>query len=259
MNIGEQILFLRKNRGITQEQLAQKLGITNQAVSKWESGQCLPDIQLLPEIAEYFNVSVDELMGRTAAKNDDDILIILKNKIECAESGTEMAQIMKLAKALHAIVLVMESQKTESGYPKFEMDETIEHAIDSEWGFSSITQPDIVATMKQGSVFFSDDHKLYDESSIKKISRIMKCVSDKLVLSVLFAIYDLTSMNDNSYASLKQICDITDLSLDTVESIAEESLSQFCIVSKDKSYRIKGEYMNIPPILSILHPSIDIF
>ena len=85
MNIGEQILFLRKNRGITQEQLAQKLGITNQAVSKWESGQCLPDIQLLPEIAEYFNVSVDELMGRTAAKNDDDILIILKNKIECAE------------------------------------------------------------------------------------------------------------------------------------------------------------------------------
>lgn len=87
----------------------------------------------------------------------------------------------------------------------------------------------------------------------------MKCVSDRLVLSVLFAIYDLTSMNDNSYASLKQICDITDLSLDTVESIAEESLSQFCIVSKDKSYRIKGEYMNIPPILSILHPSIDIF
>lgn len=154
----------------------------------------MPDIQLLPEIAEYFNVSVDELMGRTAAKNDDDILIILKNKIECAESGTEMAQIMKIAKALHAIVLVMESQKTESGYPKFEMDETIEHAIDSEWGFSSITQPDIVATMKQGSVFFSDDHKLYDESSIKKISRIMKCVSDRLVLSVLFAIYDLTSI-----------------------------------------------------------------
>ena len=43
------------------------------------------------------------------------------------------------------------------------------------------------------------------------------------------------------------------------EKRAEESLSQFCIVSKDKSYRIKGEYMNIPPILSILHPSIDIF
>ena len=57
-------------------------------------------------------------------------------------------------KALHAIVCVMESKKVESGFPKFEMDETIEHAIDSEWGFSSITQPDIVTTMKRGSVFF---------------------------------------------------------------------------------------------------------
>lgn len=259
MNIGEQILFLRKNRGITQEQLAQKLGITNQAVSKWESGQCMPDIQLLPEIAEYFKVSVDELMGRTSVKNDDDILIILKNKIKYAESGTEMAQIMKVAKALHAIVCVMESQKDDSVFPKFEMDETIEHAIDSEWGFSSITQPDIIATMKRGSVFFSDDHKLYDESSIKKISKIMKSLSDKLVLSVLFAIYDLTSANDDSYASLKQICDMTDLSLDIVEPIAEEALSKFCIESKDKSYRIKGEYMSIPPILSILYPAIDIF
>lgn len=258
MNIGEQILFLRKNKGITQEQLAQKLGITNQAVSKWESGQCLPDIQLLPEIAEYFNVSIDELLGRTTLKNDDDILIILKNKIQNAEPGTEMAQLMKIVKALHAIVCVMESQKAESEFPKFEMDETIEHAICGEWGFSSITQPDIIATMKCGSVFFSDDHKLYDESSINKISRLMKCVSDKLVLSVLFAIYDLTSMNDNSYASSEQICDITDLPLDIVESIAKVSLSQFCIESKDKSYRIKGEYMNIPPILSVLYPAIDI-
>lgn len=87
----------------------------------------------------------------------------------------------------------------------------------------------------------------------------MKSLSDKLVLSVLFAIYDLTSANDDSYASLKQICDMTDLSLDIVEPIAEEALSKFCIESKDKSYRIKGEYMNIPPILSILYPAIDIF
>lgn len=62
MDIGNQILFLRKNKGVTQEQLAQKLGITNQAVSKWESGQSMPDIQLLPEIAEFFNVSINELV-----------------------------------------------------------------------------------------------------------------------------------------------------------------------------------------------------
>lgn len=61
--LNEQIASLRKEKGITQEELAQALGVTNQAVSKWESAQCCPDIQLLPDIADYFGVSIDELMG----------------------------------------------------------------------------------------------------------------------------------------------------------------------------------------------------
>lgn len=61
--LNEQIAFLRKAKGTTQEELAKALGVTNQAVSKWESSQCCPDIQLLPDIADYFGVSIDELMG----------------------------------------------------------------------------------------------------------------------------------------------------------------------------------------------------
>ncbi len=63
IKINEQIAFLRKQKGLTQEELAGALGVTNQAVSKWESAQCCPDIQLLPLIADYFGVSIDELMG----------------------------------------------------------------------------------------------------------------------------------------------------------------------------------------------------
>lgn len=63
--LNENIAFFRKKRGITQEELANALGVTNQAVSKWESGKCAPDIQLLPDIAEYFNISIDELFGRS--------------------------------------------------------------------------------------------------------------------------------------------------------------------------------------------------
>ena len=63
IKINEQIAFLRKQKGLTQEELANALGVTNQAVSKWESAQCCPDIQLLPDLAKIFDVSIDELIG----------------------------------------------------------------------------------------------------------------------------------------------------------------------------------------------------
>lgn len=68
MTIGTQIIFYRKKLGLTQEELAQQLDITNQAVSKWESEQCCPDIMLLPRLADIFGITVDELFGRTASK-----------------------------------------------------------------------------------------------------------------------------------------------------------------------------------------------
>jgi len=59
-----QIRILRKNYGLTQEQLAERLGVSYQAVSKWENEQTCPDIALVPLIAEVFRVSIDELFGR---------------------------------------------------------------------------------------------------------------------------------------------------------------------------------------------------
>ena len=61
---GQRIAQLRRERGMTQESLAQKLGITNQAVSKWESDQCCPDIMQLPALADTFGITLDELFGR---------------------------------------------------------------------------------------------------------------------------------------------------------------------------------------------------
>lgn len=57
------IAELRKMRGFNQQDLAQVLGVSFQSVSKWETGATMPDITLLPSIAEFFNVSVDQLLG----------------------------------------------------------------------------------------------------------------------------------------------------------------------------------------------------
>ena len=61
MNIGNKIRELRKQRGITQEQLAESIGISFQAISKWENNIAYPDITLAPVLASYFGVSMDEL------------------------------------------------------------------------------------------------------------------------------------------------------------------------------------------------------
>ncbi len=64
MNIGKNIKALRLEKGVTQEQLASHLGITYQAVSKWENNANTPDIAMLPDIADYFGVTIDFLFGR---------------------------------------------------------------------------------------------------------------------------------------------------------------------------------------------------
>ena len=66
--IGERIAYYRKLNAMTQEELASKLNISTQAVSKWEQKVTSPDIMLLPEIAKIFNISIDELFGMKVNK-----------------------------------------------------------------------------------------------------------------------------------------------------------------------------------------------
>ncbi len=61
---GQRIAALRRQNDLTQEAMAQKLGVTNQAVSKWETDQCCPDIMQLPQIADLFGITLDALFGR---------------------------------------------------------------------------------------------------------------------------------------------------------------------------------------------------
>ena len=63
-DLGTTIMNLRKERGMTQEQLANALSISFQAVSKWETGNSCPDISALPLLADLFGVSIDRLFGR---------------------------------------------------------------------------------------------------------------------------------------------------------------------------------------------------
>ncbi len=75
-DIGLTIKRLRKEAKLSQEKLAERLGVTNQAVSKWESGQALPDITLILPLANLFGVTTDSLLGNTSADDSGEIWTI---------------------------------------------------------------------------------------------------------------------------------------------------------------------------------------
>lgn len=81
MNLAENIANLRKNRSLTQAQLAEALNITAAAVSKWETGAAVPDLDTLVALADYFRVPMDELLGRTLERN--------KSVLFCPEEEVE--------------------------------------------------------------------------------------------------------------------------------------------------------------------------
>ena len=61
--IGKFISALRKEKGMTQEQLAEKMGVTDKSISRWENGKTLPDISILVALAEELNVEISELLN----------------------------------------------------------------------------------------------------------------------------------------------------------------------------------------------------
>ena len=70
MNLGLIIKELRQKKKMSQEEIAEYLGVSTQAVSRWETSVSYPDITLLPLIANVFNVTVDYLLGTDKFKND---------------------------------------------------------------------------------------------------------------------------------------------------------------------------------------------
>lgn len=68
MELAKSIIRLRKQKGMTQEELGSILGVSTAAVSKWETENSIPDIYMLSELADFFQVTTDELLGRNICK-----------------------------------------------------------------------------------------------------------------------------------------------------------------------------------------------
>ena len=254
IKINEQIAFLRKQKGLTQEELANALGVTNQAVSKWESAQCCPDIQLLPDLAKIFDVSGDELLGYTPVSTTEDIVLAIRKRIESLPKGDDFDFTFRMAAALHTIIL-SKGMTEDNMNPGGDTEDAIEHAGNAEWGYSCCNIPEITTTMRHGAVSFSNNKNLtLMNTDVRRIVTMIKPFSDTKNLKIATALYQLTVHSEDAYTTIAQISDRSGVSPEKVQDCLEGDLSQFILEKQgsESQFRFDGMYMNIIPILSLL-------
>jgi len=100
MNIGTIIKKLRRERDMTQDQIAEYVNVTAQAVSRWETGASLPDITQVPVLANVFGVSTDHLLGVDVTKNEERIAEIVCSADDYSERGLQVEAVKILREAL---------------------------------------------------------------------------------------------------------------------------------------------------------------
>ena len=100
MNIGMKIKELRKKRGMTQEQLAEYMNVSAQAVSKWENETAYPDIILIPKIAAIFEVSTDHLFGINDNVDNERTRAVIAEYNRLCKEGDNEARVVLMREAL---------------------------------------------------------------------------------------------------------------------------------------------------------------
>lgn len=100
LTIGANIRALRRKCHITQEQLAEKLGVSYQSVSRWENDACYPDMELLPALARIFSISIDRLLGVSEQERDDQVRELLRCLSVAADAPRDMEAVMSYTVAL---------------------------------------------------------------------------------------------------------------------------------------------------------------
>lgn len=101
MTIGEKIYELRTRKSMTQEQLANEMGVSRQAISKWESGSSIPELAKLKALAELFDVSMDELLGKDSVSSNGEADTEADEKLENKREQLDETKLLQQLESLN--------------------------------------------------------------------------------------------------------------------------------------------------------------
>lgn len=199
ISISKNVAKLRKEKGITQEQLALALNISTQAVSKWETNTSQPDTQTLPLIADYFEVSIDYLFyGEEYAYND------IYNKVwdKVAEHAQQSKEAYNEALTLFAYAHHGICRWNNKNRSPVMYDEPLH--ISDENGLSLLSGKGF------GAIVTRDFFENIDQHTVEFIQKIMPAFAEKNNILVCLAII---SMSDISLGELKEKLDLDEKAL----------------------------------------------
>lgn len=250
IKLADNLQLLRKQKGITQEELAEVFGVTSQSVSKWELGINCPDIMMLPKLADYYRVSIDELLGYKPLSSINSIYIDVRSLIESSNNKVDDAY--KIARL--AIAAIHEpGRKQAERLLVGKRDYSLSYGQDKKG----------ITICSDGSIFISSfvDLTDYDITTIRKVSNYVNRISDLNTLKVMFGLFNLYVKNSdvNSF-SLEEISNVTKLD----ENNINKALNNLDVVFDREEYNNTGieKYSlthldQVPLLIAMLIPALD--
>lgn len=189
VNISNNIVALRKKNGITQEQLATALNVSPQAVSKWETNTSLPDTQILPLIAKYFEVSIDYLFyGDEYAYND------IYNKV-----WHKVAAFDQQSKEAYNEVLTLFAY-AHHGCSKWHHTDRLPVMCDEPIHFSNENGLSLLSGKGFGAIVTRDFFENINQETVEFAQKLLPAFTEKNNIRVCLAII---SMSDISFGELQ--------------------------------------------------------
>ena len=183
MDISKNIAELRKAKGLTQEQLAQAVNVSSQAVSKWETGASLPDVQTLPLIADVFGVSVDYLYKVKELVYDDIHEKIFRKLCEHPQmSEQSYKDAMKVFGAAHHGIF-------RGRWAKDSFDSPCPNHISNQEGLSLLWSKGV------GALVTKDFFREINEATVKFAVPLLEALADKDRLKILLAIISMCEIS----------------------------------------------------------------
>ena len=159
INIADNLKRLRRERNLTQEELAERVGVSGQAVSKWETAAGLPDLPLLISLASFFGVSLDDLVGMNELKSRERLDAIMEevNVLAANNRHDEAIPLLREAVSLFPddweVLNFLASELRQSRSPE-DLEEAVRlyeraASLEAPWNLSGVTEKQICMTLRQ--------------------------------------------------------------------------------------------------------------